>query len=742
MVGALAHNRPNGGSTGGWDNRGLFMLLTHARRGSDGFWRPTTVYEDFSKLRNIGISAHIDSGKTTLTERILYYTRRIHAIHEVNGKDGVGAKMDSMELERERGITIASAATHCAWDKHHLNIIDTPGHVDFTIEVERSLRVLDGAVLVLCAVAGVQSQSLTVDRQMRRYRVPRLAFVNKCDRTGANPLRVADQLREKLGHNPVVLQLPIGIEDKFEGVVDLVEMKAFRFLGKNGDDIVEGPIPAEMSEQATKAREVMLDAVSMFSDELTLAMLEERVTNELVRAAIRRGTIELKLTPVLMGSAYKNKAVQKLLDAVVYYLPDPTEVVNEAVTIEKEEKDEKKVVLSIDNTKPTVALAFKLEDGRYGQLTYLRVYQGKLARDAFITNVRTGKSHKVGRLVRMHADEMEDIDGAGSGDIVAMFGIECNSGDTFTDGTQKVAMTSMHVPDPVISLSIKPVDNKSEINMSKALRRFTREDPTFHAGVDEESGQTIIRGMGELHLEVYIERMKREYAAVVEASPPQVAYRETFSQRAEFEYTHKKQSGGSGQYGRVAGYVEPYAEGDYEFVDDIAGGAIPRQFITSCEKGFKSMLAKGQKLGFPVVNVRVVINDGASHAVDSSDIAFQEASRGAWRAVYERAKPKILEPIMKVAVETPADFSGPVLATLMQRRAMIIGSQEDEGLARIEAEVPLAEMFGYSTTLRSSTQGKAEFTMEFSRYLPVPQAIAEELVEKAQEKQKTQAGKK
>jgi elongation factor G len=696
------------------------------------------VYTDFSKLRNIGISAHIDSGKTTLTERILFYTNRIHAIHEVKGKDGVGAKMDSMELERERGITIASAATHCEWKGLHFNIIDTPGHVDFTIEVERSLRVLDGAILVLCAVAGVQSQSLTVDRQMRRYKVPRVAFVNKCDRSGANPLRVKDQLREKLQHNPVLMQLPIGLEDNLEGVIDLVTMKAVRFSGKDGEVISESEIPAELQAEAVKAREEMLDAASMFSDELTEAILEDRVTEALVKAAIRKGTIELKLTPVFMGSAYKNKAVQKLLDGVVDYLPDPTEVVNEAHDLAA---DERKVVLAIDNEKPTVALAFKLEDGRYGQLTYLRIYQGKLSRDTFITNMRTKKDHRVGRLVRMHSDEMEDIDAAGSGDIVAMFGIECNTGDTFTDGKLKVNMTSMHVPDPVISLSIKPVDSKSETNMGKALRRFTREDPTFRAGVDEESGETIIRGMGELHLEVYIERMKREYNAIVEASPPQVAYRETVSQRAEFAYTHKKQTGGSGQFGRVCGYIEP-CEQMYEFVDDVVGGAIPREFISAVEKGFKSMLGKGRLLGFPVVNVRVVINDGASHAVDSSDIAFQEAARGAWREGFDRAKPRLLEPIMKVVVETPSEFSGGVLGGLMQRRAMIIGSQEDGQLSRIEAEVPLAEMFGYSTTLRSSTQGKAEFTMEFSRYLPVPAAMSEELMKKEAAKKAAVAGKK
>ncbi|HUS67352.1 MAG TPA: elongation factor G [Kofleriaceae bacterium] len=694
---------------------------------------------ELSRLRNIGISAHIDSGKTTLTERILFYTKRIHAIHDVKGKDGVGAKMDSMELERERGITIASAATHCEWLKHHINIIDTPGHVDFTIEVERSLRVLDGAILVLCAVAGVQSQSLTVDRQMRRYNVPRIAFVNKCDRTGSNPLRVRDQLREKLNHNPVLLQLPLGLEDKFEGVVDLVKMKAITFRGDNGEIIEEKEIPAHMAADAQKAREEMLDAISMFSDELTEAMLEDKVTEDLIHAAVRQGCIARKLTPVMMGSAYKNKAVQLLLDAVIHYLPDPTEVVNEAIDIEKETE---KLTLVTDPEKSTVALAFKLEDGRYGQLTYLRIYQGALRRDDTIINMRSGKKHKIGRLVRMHSDEMEDIEDAGAGDIVAMFGIDCNSGDTFTDGKLNVAMTAMHVPEPVVSVAVRPADSASEIKMSKALRRFSKEDPTFRVGLDPESNETIIRGMGELHLEVYLERMKREYQASVLTSPPQVAYRETFTKKAEFNYLHKKQTGGSGQYAKVGGYLEPNPDALFEFVDETRGGVIPKQFIPAVEKGFKSVLDKGRIIGFPVVNVRVVINDGASHAVDSSDIAFQEAARGAWRETYDKAKPKILEPIMRVAVEGPTEFNGNVMGSLMQRRGMILGQQEDGSQSKIEAEVPLAEMFGYATALRSSTQGKAEFTMEFSRYLQVPENVAQELIEKAAEKLKAAAGKK
>lgn len=690
------------------------------------------MIRDLSKIRNIGISAHIDSGKTTLSERILYYTKRIHAIHEVKGKDGVGATLDFMDLERERGITITSAATYCEWNGHHINIIDTPGHVDFTIEVERALRVLDGAILVLCAVGGVQSQSFTVDRQMRRYSVPRIAFVNKCDRVGANPLKVRDQLREKLGHNPVLMQLPIGLEDKHRGVVDLIAMKALFFTGSAGEQVMEAPIPEEMMDEAYAAREEMLDAVSMFSDELTEAILENTVTDDLIHKAIRAGTLDLKLTPVFMGSAYKNIGVQPLLDAVVRYLPAPPDITNEAIDLTSE--DEKRIPIRSDIEQPLVMLAFKLEDGRYGQLTYLRIYQGKIERDATIVNTRTGKKHKVGRLVRMHANEMEEIADAGAGDIVAIFGLDCYSGDTFTDGTMPVSMTSMFVPSPVISLSIKPVDNKSEINLSKALRRFTKEDPTFHADVDPESGETIIRGMGELQLDVYIERMKREYGAVVETSAPQVAYRETITQRADFNYTHKKQTGGAGQYGRVAGYLEPCEEQEFEFIDQIVGGAIPRQFIPSVEKGFRSMLAKGTLIGAPVTGVRVVINDGAAHSVDSSDIAFQEAARGAWREAFDRARPRILEPIMKVVVEGPAEFSGNVLTTLMQRRGMIIGSHEDGGIARIEAEVPLAEMFGYSTVLRSSTQGKAEFTMEFSRYLPVPQQTADELIARAREK--------
>lgn len=686
---------------------------------------------DLVNVRNIGISAHIDSGKTTLTERILFYTDRIHAIHDVRGKDGVGAKMDHMELERERGITIQSAATHCEWKGKHVNIIDTPGHVDFTVEVERSLRVLDGAILVLCGVAGVQSQSITVDRQMRRYNVPRVAFVNKCDRSGANPFKVTQAIRNKLSLNAVMIQIPIGLEDNHRGHVDLVKMIARYNEGDNGETIREEAIPADLQAQAEEYREIMIDALSMFSDELAMLYLEgEEIPEELINAAIRKGTLANELVAVFCGSAYKNVGVQALLDGVVAYLPNPMEVTNVGLDIDN---DEAEVVLGYEPEKPLVALAFKLEDGRYGQLTYVRVYQGTLNKGEFIYNMRTGKKVKVGRLVRMHSNDMEDIESTCGGDLVALFGVDCASGDTFTDGEVNIAMTSMHVADPVIQLMIKPVDNKAQINMSKALQRFTREDPTFRTHVDPESGETIISGMGELHLEVYIERMKREYKAEVETGAPQVAYRETISRMAEFNYTHKKQTGGSGQYGRVAGFIEPNEEEDFTFTSKIVGGSIPKEYISSCEKGFRQMMDKGLMIGFPVVNVAFTINDGAAHAVDSSDMAFQAAARGAFREVYARAKPQILEPVMQVSVEGPSEFQGNIIGTINKRRGMITGTTEEEGFCRIEAEVPLSEMFGYSTTLRSGTQGKAEFSMEFSKYQPVPRSVEEELREKYKE---------
>ena len=701
---------------------------------------------DLLGMRNIGISAHIDSGKTTLSERILYFCNKIHAIHEVRGKDGVGATMDSMELERERGITIASAATNVEWKGHEINIIDTPGHVDFTIEVERSLRVLDGAILVLCSVGGVQSQSITVDRQMKRYHVPRIAFVNKCDRTGANPYRVKDQLIEKLGLNAVLMQIPIGLEDRLQGVVDLVEMKAIYFdSGADGLQERIEEIPEELQAEAKAKREELLDAASMFSDELMEAILDDSVTPELIRAAVRKGTIGLQLCPVFMGSAYKNKGIQPLLDGVVSYLPNPTEVENKALDLDNNEKE---IVLESKEDAKPVILAFKLEDGQFGQLTYIRIYQGKIKKGDTLLNTRTKKRFNVGRLVKMHASAMEDISEAGCGEIAALFGIDCASGDTFCDPSLNYSMTSMFVPNPVISLAIKPVDKKAADNMAKALNRFTKEDPTFQTYVDPESNQTIIRGMGELHLDVYIERMKREYKAEVEVGQPEVAYREAISQRADFNYTHKKQTGGSGQYARVAGYIEPIVQTDpdepakdYEFVNEVKGGAIPTEYIPSCDKGFQSAMKKGTQVGFPVIGVRCVVNDGQWHPVDSSDMAFQTAAIGAFREAFEKAKPVILEPIMKVEVEGPAEFQGNIFGSINQRRGMIVSSSEDNNQCQVIAEVPLSEMFGYSTVLRSLTQGKAEFTMEVEKYGRVPQSVSDELKKNYQEKKKKEAGK-
>jgi len=689
------------------------------------------MVDDIQYLRNIGISAHIDSGKTTLTERILYYTKRISAVHEVKGKDGVGATMDSMELEKERGITISSAATYCEWKDHRINIIDTPGHVDFTIEVERSLKVLDGAVLVLCAVGGVQSQTITVDRQMNRYKVPRVAFINKCDRAGADPYRVVAQLRQRLNHNAVLMQIPIGLEGGFSGVIDLVSMKAICFEGPFGEEVKEGEIPSFLLDEAVSKREELLEAASMSSDELMEAILDGSVSEELIHAAVREGTISRELTPVFIGSAYKNMGVQPLLDAVANYLPSPAEAENSALDMDDEEKE---VLLSSDPDDPLVALAFKLEITPYGQLTYLRIYQGGIGKGDDLVNTRTREKLKVGRLVRMHADEMEDIPGARAGDIVALFGVSCFSGDTFTDGHVNYSMTSMFVPEPVISMSISPKDNRSDTNMAKALARFVREDPTFQSRVDGESGQTIISGMGELHLEIYLERMKREFGAQVDTGIPQVAYRETISRRAEFDYVHKKQTGGAGQYGRVAGIMEPSEEGGYEFISKVKGGVIPSEFIPAVDKGFQSCLKKGLLIGFPVLGMRITINDGKHHAVDSSERAFVQAAIGAFKQAYPRAKPVILEPMMKVSVESPSEFQGNVMSSINQRRGLIMSSAEDGVFTAVEAEVPLAEMFGYATTLRSLSQGKAEFSMEFSRYAKVPESLAEELMSRYKER--------
>ena len=675
-------------------------------------------------MRNIGISAHIDSGKTTLTERILYYCKKIHKIGEVKGKDS-SATMDSMELEKERGITISSAATNVEWKNHQLNIIDTPGHVDFTMEVENALRVLDGAILVLCSVGGVQSQSITVDRQLKRYGVPHIAFINKLDRVGANPEKVKDQLIEKLGHNAVLMQLPIGLEQQFTGIIDLVTMQARFFEGDNGENVVTREIPEEYKEAAEAKREEMLDAASMYSDELAEAYLEGEETEELIYAAVREGTISLQMTPVFMGSAFKNKGVQMLLDAITSYLPNPNEITNIAHDLNNERKD---VELQIDPEMPTVALAFKLENQQYGQLTYLRIYQGKIEKGITLINNRSGQRSKIGRLAKMHAVVMEDITYAEAGDIVAIFGVDCALGDTFTTMDIKYTMRDTFIPTPIISLALIPKDNKSQTNLGKALNRFAKEDPTFKSYFDEETEETIISGMGELHLSIYIERMKREYGVELEVGAPKVAYRETITKPVAFTYIHKKQSGGRGQYAKIMGTVEPSGKDDNIFEERVKGGNIPAIYIPGCEKGFVNYTQKGDLTGFPIVGMKLILQDGNYHPVDSSILAFQVATRNALRENYRKAKPEILEPIMKISIETPSEFRGNVMGIVNQRRGIVSDTSVDDQFTRIDADVPLSESFGFATLLRSSTQGKAEFTMEFSRYKTLPKSLAEKIM--------------
>ena len=686
-------------------------------------------------VRNIGISAHIDSGKTTLTERILFYTGRIHKIQEVRGTTGDGATMDHMELEKERGITITSAATTVAWKDFAINIIDTPGHVDFTVEVERSLRVLDGAVLVLCGVSGVQSQSITVDRQMKRYRVPCVAFINKLDRSGANPYRVSTALREKLGHNAVMLQIPIGLENDHDGEIDLVKMKAYYFDGEKGERIREEEIPADYVDKANEYRAIMLDKVCMFSDEMTELMLDEKeIPEDLLVNTIRSATIKREMTPVFMGSAYKNRGVQLLLDAVGRYLPSPLEVPNFGTALATGEKVE---VIS-DVKLPLIAMAFKISDDQYGQLTYTRIYQGTLKKGDTAYNPRTQKRQRVGRIVRMHSAEKEEIDYASAGDIVAMVGVECASGDTYCDESVNVAMESIFVPEPVIELALKPEKQDDLVKVSKALNRFMKEDPTFRVFVDPESNETIIKGMGELHLEIYVERIKREYKASVVVGQPKVNYRESPTIPASFDYKHKKQTGGSGQYAHVVGDLIPLGEEsevNFVFENKCVGGAIPKEFIPGCEKGFAESVVKGPLGGFQVIRTQINLTDGGFHPVDSSEMAFKIASRAAFKEAFMASKPVLLEPIMRVEVETPSDFQGPVQGDLSSRRGLLLGSDMRDDYVVIIAELPLSEMFGYSTDLRSATQGKASFSMEFSKYRPVPSSIQEQIVSRHREDQ-------
>jgi elongation factor G len=684
---------------------------------------------DLSKVRNFGISAHIDSGKTTLSERILFYSGRIHKMEEVKG-DGDGATMDFMDLERERGITITSAATHLEWDGHTMNLIDTPGHVDFTIEVERSLRVLDGAILVLCAVGGVQSQSMTVDRQMKRYHVPRLAFINKMDRTGARPFGIVEDVKKKLGVDCCLMQYPMGAGEQFAGMIDLVTLRAYQFEGKDGDKVVLVDPPVQYAAEVKKYRHIMLETLAMYSDELMEMLLaEQEPSEELIHKVTKQAVQEQGFTPVFVGTAYKNKGVQPLLDAIVRYLPSPLE--HEVMAL-KYDNPAEKFKLEPDPAKPFVGMAFKIVEDPFGQLTFVRIYQGKIAKGEMFYNQRTGRKDRFSRIVKMHADKREEIDSAEAGDIVAIMGIDCASGDTYSSEQKYCSLESMFVPKPVIKVAVTPVSRADADKMSKALQRFRKEDPTFNVFNDEETSETIIAGMGELHLDIYVERIRREYKVELEVGAPKVSYRESPTRKAEWNYKHKKQTGGSGQYAHIVGYFEPIVEGETEetfiFEDEVTGGRIPKNFIPSIEKGFRSILGKGPLAEYPVVGLKVVVEDGSYHEVDSSDRAFQTAAEGCFREHFKDTKPALLEPIMKVEIECPENFQGPITGDLISRRGMIVNTDMRDGITNILAEVPLAETFGYATDIRSMSQGQGTFTMELLCYRKVPASVQEDII--------------
>jgi elongation factor G len=670
-------------------------------------------------IRNIGIAAHIDAGKTTISERILFYTEKIHKIHEVKGDDE-GATMDYMELERERGITITSAAITCFWKDTQINLIDTPGHVDFTIEVERSLRVLDGAILVLDGVAGVQSQSITVDRQMKRYRIPRIAFINKLDRIGANPFRAIAAMQEKLGLNPILLQYPIGLEHDFVGIIDLIEMKAHYYEGENGEHLVIKPIPEQLQEEARAARDKLLDRISILSEEMTGKLLnEEEIPQQLIWDTIRQGTLNLEFIPVLLGSAVKNKGIQNLLDAVTLYLPSPLD--REAITAD-DVTTQQQVKVAPDASNPLVALAFKLIEDEFGQLTYIRIYSGTLKPGDRLYNSRTQKQVRVTRLVRIEVDKRQELEAAEFGEIVGLIGVDCASGDTLCAPGTNLSLEGIFVPEPVITIAITPKSQEDIDRISKALNRFVKEDPTLHVSSDPESNKTLLSGMGELHLEIYLERMKREYHAEVYVGTPAVAYRETIAKAAKFDYTHKKQTGGAGQFAHVIGRLEPCTE-PFIFENKVVGGTIPKQFIPACEQGFRDALRTGWLKGYPIVGVKVILEGGSFHAIDSSEIAFRFAAREGFEQAFAKAKPTLLEPMMLLEVETPSEFVGKIQGKLLSRRALLLGSQTRDNYAILEAEVPLVEMFGYSTELRSLSQGMATFSMEFAEYRPLPENL-------------------
>jgi len=696
--------------------------------------------KQISRIRNIGISAHIDSGKTTLSERILYYTGRIHCMHEVHANEG-GATLDYMDLEHERGITITAAATQVMWKDKSINLIDTPGHVDFTVEVERSLRVLDGAIMVLCSVGGVQSQSITVDQQMKRYRVPRIAFINKMDRVGADPERVRHDLREKLSLNVVPIQINIGVAESFQGVIDLINMQAITFEGSNGEQVIRGPVPAGYTDSAAKAREKMLDALSMYNDEMMELLLEDKpIDNDMIRRTIREATINRDIVPLMMGSAFKNKGVQPLMDAVCDFLPSPMDRSSFA-----RDHDNKgtEIPLASDPDAPLVAMVFKITDESFGQLSYVRVYQGQIIKGRQYRNARTNRMQRIGRIVRMHANDRKDITDAGPGDIIALLSVDCASGDTICGDGVNYSLESIFVADPVISLSVTPASSADQERMAKALSRFMKEDPTFRVSTDPKTGQTVIAGMGELHLDIYVERMRREYKAEVTVGIPNVSYREAPTVEAEFNYKHRKQTGGSGQYAHVVGRLIPLpedAESSYEFEDNITSGRIPSEYIPAVNKGFQAAMKKGPLAGYEIVGCKMCLDDGSYHSVDSSEMAFRIAARDAFIEAFKKSKPCLLEPIMNVEIEIPGEFQGPVVGDINSRRGIILGT-EARGYTVIRSEVPLANMFGYATVIRGMTRGTGTFSMEMSRYARVPAKISELILEQHREKNEQAARK-
>jgi elongation factor G len=702
----------------------------------------TGTATDLAKVRNIGIMAHIDAGKTTTTERILFYTGISYKIGEVH--DG-GATMDWMEQEQERGITITSAATTCHWKDHQINIIDTPGHVDFTVEVERSLRVLDGAVAVFDGVAGVEPQSETVWRQADKYNVPRMCFVNKLDRTGADFFMCVDTIKSRLGATALVLQIPIGAEGDFIGVVDLVEMRALVWRGETtiGEDYTVEEIPADLADQAAEWREKLIETISENDDELMEKFLEgvEPTVDEL-QAAIRRATLANAVNPILTGSAFKNKGVQPMLDAVVRYLPSPLDI--EAIKGHKPGDETVEIDRQPDSSEPFSALAFKIAaDPHLGKLTYIRIYSGTLSAGSSVVNSVKGRKERIGKIYRMHANKREEIDSVGAGEIVAVMGLkDTTTGETLCDPGKQVVLESMTFPAPVISVAIEPKTKSDQDKLATAIQRLSDEDPTFRVHSDEETGQTIIEGMGELHLEVLVDRMRREFNVEANVGKPQVAYRETITKDVpKIEYTHKKQTGGSGQFGRVIismGPNAPTAEDDedraetgYEFINKVTGGRIPREYIPSVDAGCQDAMQNGVLAGYPMVDVKVTLIDGAYHDVDSSELAFKIAGSMAFKDGARRAGPVLLEPMMAVEVFTPEDFMGDVIGDINSRRGQIQSMDERSGARVVAALVPLSEMFGYVGDLRSRTQGRASYSMQFDSYAQVPNNVAEEIIAKA-----------